>query len=97
MYGTRENFTVLAGVPERDIDDVIERCSACQQMRNAQAHEPLITTPVPKYPFQKVGADLFVLDGVNYLLTVDYYSKWITIVRLRETKFSFTAGSIHYH
>ena len=70
----------------RGIEDAIERCSACQQMRNAQAHEPLITTPVPKYPFQKVGADLFVLDGVNYLLTVDYYSKWITIARLRETE-----------
>ena len=58
----------------RDIQEMVEKCSQCQANRNVSAHEPLIPTPVPECPFQKVGADLFTLDGVTYLLTVDYYS-----------------------
>ena len=52
----------------------VARCSRCQANRNVSAHEPLIPTPVPEYPFQKMGTDLFALDGLTYLLTVDYYS-----------------------
>ena len=70
----------------RDIQEMVERCSRCQANRNVSAHEPLIPTPVPEYPFQKVGADLFTLDGVTYLLTVDYYSKWLSIAPLHDTK-----------
>ena len=32
---------------------------------------------------QKAGADLFTLDG---LLTMDYYSKWLSIAPLHDTK-----------
>ena len=70
----------------RDIQEMVERCSRCQANRNVSAHEPLIPTPVPEYPFQKVGADLFTLDGVTYLLNVDYYSKWLYIAPLHDTK-----------
>ncbi|KAI0216033.1 hypothetical protein LSAT2_031897 [Lamellibrachia satsuma] len=48
--------------------------------------ELLIPTPVPEYPFQKVGAVLFALDGIIYLLTVDYYSKWLSVVLLADFK-----------
>ena len=48
----------------RDIQEMVEKCSQCQANRNVSAHEPLIPTPVPEYPFQKVGADLFTLDGI---------------------------------
>ena len=68
------------------IQDMVERCSRCQANRNVSAHEPLIPTPVPEYPFQKVGADLFTLDGVTYQLTVEYYSKWLSIAPLHDTK-----------
>ena len=53
----------------RDIQEMVEKCSQCQANRNVSAHEPLIPTPVPEYPFQKVGADLFTLDGLTYLFT----------------------------
>ena len=53
----------------RDIQEMVEKCSRCQPNRNVSTHEPLIPTPVPEYPFQKVGADLFTLDGITYLLT----------------------------
>jgi hypothetical protein len=36
----------------------------------------LILHEVPSRPWQKVGADIFSLYGKDYLLVVDYYSKY---------------------
>ena len=30
--------------------------------------------------------DMFELDGIPYLLSVDYYSKWITVTKLDYTR-----------
>ena len=65
---------------------MVEKCTQCQANRNVSGHEPLIPTPVPEYPFQKVGADLFTLDGITYLLTVVYYSKWLSIAPLERER-----------
>jgi hypothetical protein len=60
----------------KDIDDYIQKCSVCLSHRNKQAREPLIPHEVPSRPWQKVGADIFSLYGKDYLLVVDYYSKY---------------------
>ena len=44
--------------------------------------EPLITTPVPEYPWQVVGSDLFELNGVRYLLVADYVSRYPEVIKL---------------
>jgi len=31
---------------------------------------------VPSQPLEKVGADIFTLDGKDYLVTIDYYSNF---------------------
>ena len=41
---------------------------------------------VPEYPFQAVGMDLFHADDKDYLLTLDYYSKWVTVDELEGTR-----------
>ena len=51
----------------------IENCHTCREKARARK-EPLITTSLPDYPWQKVGTDLFELDGVHYLLTVEFLS-----------------------
>ena len=63
---------------------MVRRCPECA--RDATHNqEPLIPTALPQYPWQRVGSDLFVLNGTNYLLVVDYFSRFPEIVRLRET------------
>ena len=47
--------------------------------------EPIIASELPDYPWQKVGADLFELEGVKYLLLVDYFSRLIGVVKLKST------------
>ena len=40
---------------------------------------------MPILPWQKVGSDLFEWQQANYLLVVDYYSRFIEIARLNRT------------
>ena len=37
---------------------------------------------LPQLPWQKVGTDIFEWNKSNYLLTIDYYSRWIEIAKL---------------
>ena len=51
-------------------------CDVCMQSERCQTKEPLRSFPVPEYPFQTIGVDLFHLHGDEYLLAVDYLTKW---------------------
>ena len=66
------------------IKNLIYRCRECIE-HSIQPREPLIPSPLPTYPWQKVGADLFELKGANYLLVVDYYSRYPELVKLSST------------
>ena len=42
----------------------------------------MILLPLPDRPWQRLGADLFELKGVTYLLVVDYYSRYPEVIKL---------------
>ena len=48
--------------------------------RNRNPSQPLRPVTLPVHAFQLVSADLFLFYGVNYVLVVDAYSKYIVIV-----------------
>ena len=68
-----------------DIQDKVASCSRCQEGRNENPRLPYEPHPVPFYPYQ-VRMDLFEWEGNTYLLSVDYYSKWISITKLDYTR-----------
>ena len=43
-----------------------------------------MNTPRPEGPWEVVGSDLFDFKGVPYILLVDYFSRWIEVVELRD-------------
>ena len=47
--------------------------------------EPLIPSELPDRPWQKVATDLFEFQKSQYLLVIDYYSRFIEIPKLSTT------------
>lgn len=76
----------------KNIDDKISNCPTCCKHR-LQHPEPLMPSPLPSRPWQKVGTDLLEWKKVDYLLVVDYYSRYIEVAKLTST----SASSVTTH
>ena len=76
----------------KHIEEEVQKCLVCSQSRK-QNVESLLPTNFPDYPWQKVAADLFTLKGTNYLILVDYYSRYIEMSKLNST----TSSSVIQH
>ena len=59
----------------KEIEEMVQTCSACQEFSNAQTKCPMIEVEIPPYPWHTIGADLFQVDGKWYLLVTDCFSK----------------------
>lgn len=68
----------------REIENLVKNCTVCVKHRSDHA-EPLRPTEFPERPWQMLGSDLFQMKGANYLLVVDYFSRYIEIARLKST------------
>ena len=66
---------------QQDILNTVKHCDKCLK-KSPPAREPLITTELPLYPWQRVATDLFVLKGIHYLLMVDYFSRYPLLIKL---------------
>ena len=78
----RANESVWWPGMSQDIKDLVGKCKHCLERRPTQSSEPLITSQLPDYPFQKVGVDLCELEGQNYIVLVDYYSRFIDVAKV---------------
>ncbi len=57
------------------IAKMVAQCETC--LRDQPQHtEPMIPSPLPGLPWQKLGADLFFQKGTTYLLVVDCFSRY---------------------
>ena len=65
-----------------DIEETLKNCTNCADFQRKQTPEPLIPTETPGLSFMMVRSDLFDFESKIYLLTVDYYSKFIEVDRL---------------
>ena len=68
-----------------DIELLIRSCETCGKVANSNPKQPLISTPPPQFPWQIVGFDLCSSAGRDYLVTCDYYSRFIEIDYLSST------------
>ena len=67
----RANQSVWWPGMSREIADLVQNCRTCaRDERNKK--EPLIATPTPELPWQKVASDLFEWNKQQYLLVIDY-------------------------
>ncbi|GFS23914.1 Pol polyprotein [Elysia marginata] len=74
LLRARENVFWLGMT--KDITEKVKECSICERYnRKSQQKQPLLQHEVPRGPFEKVAADIFHLDGQNFLIMADFYSK----------------------
>ena len=69
----------------RQINDLTSSCSVCLFNRNSKPKEPLRFTEVPDYPWQVVAIDLFAWNEQDYVLVVDYFSRYFEVYKLGST------------
>ncbi len=66
------------------IAKMVAQCETC--LRHPPQHtEPMIPSPLPGLPWQKLGADLFFQKDKTYLLIIDYFSRYIEIEKIPST------------
>ena len=66
------------------IEEKIARCQTSEVFRSKQSKEPLINHNITDIPFHKIGEDLFHMNNQNYILIIDYYSKFPEILELNQ-------------
>lgn len=60
----------------KDLEEFVGSCPICQEHARSQLREPLLQKDIPPRPWHTLSADLFSLEGEEYLLIVDHYAKY---------------------
>ncbi|XP_032241511.2 uncharacterized protein K02A2.6-like [Nematostella vectensis] len=66
----------------KEVEEYVAKCEICNSHLSEQGKEPIICHEIPNRPWEKVGIDLFELNGKDFVLTVDYYSGFFEVDRL---------------
>ncbi|XP_062569484.1 uncharacterized protein LOC134231537 [Saccostrea cucullata] len=68
-----------------DITNKVLECGVSLERRNSNPNEPLISHDIPDYPWETIATDLFTWNNQEYLLVVDYYSRYFEVEKLHKT------------
>ncbi|KAK2564593.1 Retrovirus-related Pol polyprotein from transposon 17.6 [Acropora cervicornis] len=66
-----------------DVEDYVSKCTVCSSQPVQQGKEPLICHELSNRPWEKIAVDLFYLNGTEFVVTVDYYSSFFEVDKLR--------------
>jgi hypothetical protein len=66
----------------RDIESYINSCKTCKKFSNNNTRNMLISSELPRLPFQHIALDIGEYNGKNYLILEDYYSKYLDIISI---------------
>lgn len=69
----------------KQIEDMVLKCAVCNTFKNSHVKEPLTSHDIPERSWAKLGVDLFHFDQSEYLLCVDYFSKYAKTAKLPQT------------
>ena len=76
---------------KHEIAQLVGNCQECVSLLPSQPKEPCIQTKAER-PFEAISADLGILNGTSYLITVDWYSGWPPVKQLRKLDTSAITG-----
>ena len=80
-----------------DIKDIAAKCHICISHLPSQTKETMKSHEIPERPWQKVGTDLFSWNNKQYLITVDYYSRYFELDELQSTTSNAVIKKLCHH
>ena len=66
--------------------EYVSQCEACRKYETKQPKETLMSHELAERPWEKIGADLYTIDGKDYLIVVDYFSNFWEIDHLPDQR-----------
>ena len=66
----------------QDIKDYVSKCRFCLEKLPSQTKQPLLPSTLPERPFQRIAMDICEYKNAHFLISVDYYSRYIDISHL---------------
>ena len=62
-----------------DLKEMVEKCDICQSQQNSTASIQKYVSEVPPHPWHTLGSDLFFFQRIDFLVVVDYFSKYLIV------------------
>ena len=60
----------------KEIEEEVFKCSVCMKHQKSQHREPMMPHDIPDGRWQKIAMDIMTYHGHDFLVVVDYYSKY---------------------
>ena len=79
---SRARTAIFGPGMSRAIEDTVAKCSTCLHFARSNPKEPMIAHEIPDGPLVKVAMDIMPFKGGDYLVAVDYYSKFSELALL---------------
>ena len=67
------------------IQDMVQSCRICANYL-VNKPEPLLPYSFPERPWQTLAADFFKCENIDYLLVVDYFSRYVEVCAMQKNK-----------
>ena len=65
-----------------DLKEMVEKCDICQSQQNSTAIVQKYVSEVPPHPWHTLGSDLFYFQRIDFLVIVDYFSKYLIVRKI---------------
>lgn len=69
-----------------EITSITSSCKSCLKHHPKKTKEPMVERMMPTRAWQHLATDILDYQGVNYLVVVDTYSKWLEVLKLKDKK-----------
>ena len=65
-----------------DLKELVEKCDICQSQQNSTTIVQKYVSEVPPHPWHTLGSDLFYFQRIDFLVIVDYFSKYLIVRKI---------------
>ena len=79
-----------------DIEQLVKQCEICNKFATSNRKGPIVFYDIPARPWKKIGIDYFSLLNQDYLLMVDYFSKYPEVIPVSSKTAGATIKVMHW-